>query len=268
MAIFADHLLVPSRTDCFTAVMWPVCASSSTPKTDLNSDETFFHMSCANGLDLVLPVLHSILIAISPPVLFLPSFPRDTRFFNPSLPLFLPLSFSPSLSLSIFLFSPSVFFKRFSSSVTCNEQLHRRIVHRVKGKWANFFPRLISLFSPSLFWIFLLNFISSCFFFWWWIMRIYFILCNWKFFYFLQFLLFFFFLLHYLLNIARYTWRFPFHTMISQILFSYVYDSFESDRIYKSTMPIQLHERIFFVEMEYFRWALRSTCNQRHRSIR
>lgn len=214
MAIFADHLLVPSRTDCFTAVMWPVCASSSTPKTDLNSDETFFHMSCANGLDLVLPVLHSILIAISPPVLFLPSFPRDTRFFNPSLPLFLPLSFSPSLSLSIFLFSPSVFFKRFSSSVTCNEQLHRRIVHRVKGKWANFFPRLISLFSPSLFWIFLLNFISSCFFFWWWTMRIYFILCNWKFFYFLQFLLFFFFLLHYLLNIARYTWRFPFHTMI------------------------------------------------------
>lgn len=267
MAIFADHLLVPSRTDCFTAVMWPVCASSSTPKTDLNSDETFFHMSCANGLDLVLPVLHSILIAISPPVLFLPSFPRDTRFFNPSLPLFLPLSFSPSLSLSIFLFSPSVFFKRFSSSVTCNEQLHRRIVHRVKGKWANFFPRLILSLS-WIFWIFLLNFISSCFFFWWWTMRIYFILCNWKFFYFLQFLLFFFFLLHYLLNIARYTWRFPFHTMISQILFSYVYDSFESDRIYKSTMPIQLHERIFFVEMEYFRWALRSTCNQRHRSIR
>ena len=164
MAIFADHLLVPSRTDCFTAVMWPVCASSSTPKTDLNSDETFFHMSCANGLDLVLPVLHSILIAISPPVLFLPSFPRDTRFFNPSLPLFLPLSFSPSLSLSIFLFSPSVFFKRFSSSVTCNEQLHRRIVHRVKGKWANFFPRLILSLS-WIFWIFLLNFISSCFFF-------------------------------------------------------------------------------------------------------
>lgn len=269
MAIFADHLLVPSRTDCFTAVMWPVCASSSTPKTDLNSDETFFHMSCANGLDLVLPVLHSILIAISPPVLFLPSFPRDTRFFNPSLPLFLPLSFSPSLSLSIFLFSPSVFFKRFSSSVTCNEQLHRRIVHRVKGKWANFFPRLISLFSPSLFWIFLLNFISSCFFFddglWEFIS---FSATENSFIFFSSYCFFFLFSLHYLLNIARYTWRFPFHTMISQILFSYVYDSFESDRIYKSTMPIQLHERIFFVEMEYFRWALRSTCNQRHRSIR
>ena len=165
MAIFADHLLVPSRTDCFTAVMWPVCASSSTPKTDLNSDETFFHMSCANGLDLVLPVLHSILIAISPPVLFLPSFPRDTRFFNPSLPLFLPLSFSPSLSLFIFLFSPSVFFKRFSSSVTCNEQLHRRIVHRVKGKWANFFPRLISLTLFFLLNLFIQILFQAVFFF-------------------------------------------------------------------------------------------------------
>lgn len=178
MAIFADHLLVPSRTDCFTAVMWPVCASSSTPKTDLNSDETFFHMSCANGLDLVLPVLHSILIAIFPRSLS-PSFARDTRFFNP-----LPLFFSLSLSLSLSFFFARVFLKRFSSSVTCNEQLHRRIVHRVKGKWANFFSRLISL-SLFLFWIFLLNFISSFFFF----DGIYFILCKWKFFY-PQFLLF------------------------------------------------------------------------------
>lgn len=190
MAIFADHLLVPSRTDCFTAVMWPVCASSSTPKTDLNSDETFFHMSCANGLDLVLPVLHSILIAISPPFSFSLLF-RETLVSLTLLYPFFYLSRSLPLSLSLFLFSPSVFFKRFSSSVTCNEQLHRRIVHRVKGKWANFFPRLIPSLS-WIFWIFLLNFISSCFFFWWWTMRIYFILCNWKFFYFLQFLLFFF----------------------------------------------------------------------------
>lgn len=96
-------------------------------------------MSCANGLDLVLPVLHSILIAIFPRSLS-PSFARDTRFFNP-----LPFFFSLSLSLSLSFFFARVFLKRFSSSVTCNEQLHRRIVHRVKGKWANFFSRLISL---------------------------------------------------------------------------------------------------------------------------
>lgn len=54
IAIFADHLLVPSKTDCSTAIMWPACAFSSTPKTDLNSDETFFHMSCVSDRDLVL----------------------------------------------------------------------------------------------------------------------------------------------------------------------------------------------------------------------
>lgn len=54
IAIFADHLLVPSKTDCSTDIMWPECAFSSTPKTDLNSDETLFHISCANGRDLVL----------------------------------------------------------------------------------------------------------------------------------------------------------------------------------------------------------------------
>lgn len=76
-----------------------------------------------------------------------PSFARDTRFFNP-LPLFFP-PLCLSLSLFVFFFA-RVFFKRFSSSVTCNEQLHRRIVHRVKGKWANFFPRLVPLsFSLS-----------------------------------------------------------------------------------------------------------------------
>ena len=46
IAIFADHLLVPSKTDCSTAIMWPMCAFSSTPKTDLNSDETLFHKLC------------------------------------------------------------------------------------------------------------------------------------------------------------------------------------------------------------------------------
>lgn len=54
IAIFADHLLVPSKTDCSTDIMWPECAFSSTPKTDLNSDETLFHISCVNGRDLVL----------------------------------------------------------------------------------------------------------------------------------------------------------------------------------------------------------------------
>lgn len=54
IAIFADHLLVPSKTDCSTDIMWPECAFSSTPKTDLNSDETLVHISCANNRDLVL----------------------------------------------------------------------------------------------------------------------------------------------------------------------------------------------------------------------
>lgn len=179
------------------------------------------------------------------------------------------LSRSLPLSLSLFLFSPSVFFKRFSLSVTCNEQLHRRIVHRVKGKWANFFPRLISLTLFFLLNLFIQILFQAVFFFddglWEFIS---FSATENSFIFFSSYCFFFLFSLHYLLNIARYTWHFPFHTMISQILFSYVYDSFESDRIYKSTMPIQLHERIFFVEMEYFRWALRSTCNQRHRSIR
>ena len=35
MAILADHLLVPSRTDCLTAFMWPIWLRSSTPNTAL-----------------------------------------------------------------------------------------------------------------------------------------------------------------------------------------------------------------------------------------
>ena len=36
MAILADHLLVPSKTDCFMAFMWPVWLFSSTPNTSLH----------------------------------------------------------------------------------------------------------------------------------------------------------------------------------------------------------------------------------------
>lgn len=38
IAIFADHLLVPSNTDCLIVSMWLVWARSSVPNTDLNSD--------------------------------------------------------------------------------------------------------------------------------------------------------------------------------------------------------------------------------------
>ena len=102
MAIFADHLLVPSRTDCFTDVMWPVCASSSTPNTDLNSDETFFHMSCANGLDLVLPV----------PLLSFPFVSFLSFFFFVSFsfltPTPFPTKFQDNRFASFFLFFPRV----------------------------------------------------------------------------------------------------------------------------------------------------------------
>lgn len=36
MAILADHLEVPSKTDCLTAFMWPAWLLSSTPNTDLS----------------------------------------------------------------------------------------------------------------------------------------------------------------------------------------------------------------------------------------
>lgn len=36
MAILADHLEVPSSTDCFTAFMWPEWLLSSTPNTSLH----------------------------------------------------------------------------------------------------------------------------------------------------------------------------------------------------------------------------------------
>lgn len=37
IAIFADHLLVPSNTLCLTAFMWPEWLLSSTPNTALNT---------------------------------------------------------------------------------------------------------------------------------------------------------------------------------------------------------------------------------------
>ena len=173
MAIFADHLLVPSRTDCFTDVMWPVCASSSTPKTDLNSDETFFHMSCANGLDLVLPVPCSFFsiclffsFFFSPPSLllcfpvlgplvsfdflplslFLSFLARNPRFFDPH-------PFRPD-SLH---FSLRVFFPFQTSRATCNARARGKL--RTKGSLMGccffsfsffthlFFTTVIGLFS-------------------------------------------------------------------------------------------------------------------------
>ena len=56
MAIFADHLLVPSRTDCFTEVMWPIWDFSSTPNTDLNSDEIYI-----KSTKLFVPIYPNIL---------------------------------------------------------------------------------------------------------------------------------------------------------------------------------------------------------------
>ena len=41
IAILADHLLVPSRTDCLTAFMWPLWLRSSTPNTALYDFITF-----------------------------------------------------------------------------------------------------------------------------------------------------------------------------------------------------------------------------------
>ena len=46
IAILADHLEVPSKTDCRAAFMCPECARSSTPKTDLiNSKISGFSFS-------------------------------------------------------------------------------------------------------------------------------------------------------------------------------------------------------------------------------